>query len=107
MKKGDRQAQRKTFSFEAKEILYRFMELYDQLASNEESQRMKAAGELVRKIVDGQKNGNAEKGTDLAYGLPRLVKGLSSGRESARLGFSITLTEVMSIRSFPDIIATS
>jgi DNA polymerase phi len=77
------------------------MELYDQLASNEESQRMKASAELVRKIVEAQKNGNEEKGIDLAYALPRLVKGLSSGRESARLGFSITLTEVMSIRPFP------
>lgn len=74
------------------------MELYDQLASNEEAQRVKAAEELVRKIVDAQKNGNAEKGTDLEYALPRLVKGLSSGRESARLGFSIVLTEVISMK---------
>jgi len=83
------------------------MELYDQLASNEELERIKAAGDLVTKIVDAEKNGNAENGTDLAYALPRLVKGLSSGRESARLGFTITLTEALSIRSFSDMIATS
>ena len=68
---------------------------------------MAAAEELVRKILDGQETGNAEKGTDLAYALPRLVKGLSSGRESARLGFSITLTEVLSINYFSNAKASS
>jgi hypothetical protein len=70
------------------------MDLYDDLASNEEGRRIKAAEELVTKILEGQKSGNAEKGTDLTYALTRLVKGLSSGRESARLGFGIALTEV-------------
>ena len=82
------------------------MELYDQLASIEESQRINAAAELVRRIVDGHKSGNAEKGADLSYALPRLVKGLSSGRESVRLGFSITLTEVPVARRLSDAIVT-
>jgi len=70
------------------------MELYDDLASNEETVRIKAAEQLVTKILEGKNTGNAEKGTDLDYALNRLIKGLSSGRESARVGFSIALTEV-------------
>jgi DNA polymerase phi len=80
-------------SFSAKDSLLT-MNLYDDLASNQERRRIKAAEQLVTKIVEGQKSGNAEKGTELAYALTRLVKGLSSGRESARLGFGIALTEV-------------
>jgi DNA polymerase phi len=74
------------------------MDLYDDLASNDEGRRIKAAEKLVTKIVEGEKSGNAEKGIDLTYALTRLVKGLSSGRESARLGFGIALTEVRSCR---------
>jgi DNA polymerase phi len=70
------------------------MELYEELVSNEEARRINAAEQLVRKIVEGNKGGSTEKALDLTYGLNRLVKGLSSGRESARLGFSIALTEV-------------
>jgi len=71
------------------------MELYDELASNDEQRRATAAATLVKKIAEGHKSGNAEKGTDLTYALSRLLRGLSSGRESARLGFSIALTEVV------------
>jgi DNA polymerase phi len=70
------------------------MEWYNELASNEEERRINAAGELVRSIVEGKRTGDPEKGADLEYSLNRLVKGLSSGRESARLGFSVALTEV-------------
>jgi hypothetical protein len=71
------------------------MELYNELASNEEATRIKAAEELLKKILDAKKNGNAEKGVEVNYALTRLVKGLSSGRESARIGFSTALTEVL------------
>ena len=74
------------------------MELYGELASNEEVHRRKAAEELVRKIVEGKKSEEAEKGTELSYALNRLIKGLGSGRESARLGFSVALTEVWCLR---------
>ena len=70
------------------------MELYDELVSNEEERRIAAAEQLVKKILEGNKSGSAEHGTELTYALNRLVKGLSSGRESARVGFSIALTEV-------------
>jgi len=70
------------------------MELYEELVSNEEARRINAAEQLVRKIVEGNKGGSTEKAVDLTYALNRLVKGLGSGRESARLGFSIALTEV-------------
>lgn len=75
-------------------LFCRGMELYNELASNEEGRRIAAAEQLVKKILEGNKSGNAENGTELSYALNRLVKGLSSGRESARLGFSIALTEV-------------
>lgn len=71
------------------------MDLYDDLASNNEEIRIKAAESLVNKILLAERSGNPEKGTDLPYALNRLVKGLSSGRESARLGFSVALTEVI------------
>ena len=70
------------------------MDLYDDLASNDDGRRIKAAEQLVTKVVQGEKSGIPEKGTDLTYALSRLVKGLSSGRESARLGFGMALTEV-------------
>jgi DNA polymerase phi len=70
------------------------MELYEELVSNEEARRLKAAEQLVRKILEGNKGESTEKAFDLTYALNRLVKGLGSGRESARLGFSIALTEV-------------
>jgi DNA polymerase phi len=70
------------------------MELYNELASNDEKKRISAAEQVVKKIVAGRQSGTAEKGFDFDYALGRLVKGLSSGRESARLGFSIALTEV-------------
>ena len=73
------------------------MELYKELASDEEARRIKAAEELVGKVVDGYKSGNPDNGAELTYTLTRLVKGLASGRESARLGFSIALTEVRSL----------
>ena len=83
--------------FNDKIFLYKRMELYKELASDEEPRRIKAAEELVRKVVEGNKSGNADNGAELSYALTRLVKGLASGRESARLGFSIALTEVRSL----------
>ena len=74
------------------------MELYDELASNDENRRVAAAGALVNKILEGQRSeSELERGVDLTYALGRLIKGLSSGRESARLGFSVALTEVLFI----------
>jgi DNA polymerase phi len=75
------------------------MDLYDDLASNDDGRRIKAAEQLVTKVILGEKSGIPEKGTDLTYALTRLVKGLSSGRESARLGFGMALTEVRSCKA--------
>ncbi len=82
------------------------MELYDELTSNEEGHRIGAAEELVKKIVEGKRSGNVENGTELTYALSRLVKGLSSGRQSARLGFSIALTEVYTLHGDTDLVTT-
>jgi DNA polymerase phi len=71
------------------------MELYNDLASNDDKKRISAAEQVVKKVVAARQSGTAEQGFDFEYALARLVKGLSSGRESARLGFSIALTEVL------------
>jgi len=70
------------------------MELYEGLVSNDEKTRIAAAEQLVRRIVAARQSGTTDRAVDFDYALTRLVKGLSSGRESARLGFSIALTEV-------------
>ena len=71
------------------------MELYTELASNDAEKRLKAANELIWKVVQASKSGEpAEQGMDSGYALKRLIKGLVSDRESARLGFSVALTEV-------------
>jgi DNA polymerase phi len=79
------------------------MELYTELASNEHERRKNAAKELVGKIISARNLEKSEKGTDIPYALNRLIKGLASGRESARLGFSIALTEVVSVSSLADL----
>ena len=60
---------------------------YRDLASNDEEVRLKAAHSLLSELSTG--NSEATE-----YALNRLIRGLASGRESSRIGFSITLTEV-------------
>ena len=45
---------------------------------------------------DGLDDSNAQ---DVSYSIRRLIRGLASPRESSRLGFAVTLTEVGSISS--------
>jgi len=79
--------------------------LYNELASNDEKKRIAAAEQLVEKIVAVRRAGTKEQGFDFDYAMARLVKGLSSGRQSARLGFSIALTEVRPQRkAFPNLV---
>ncbi|KAH0536326.1 hypothetical protein FGG08_006799 [Glutinoglossum americanum] len=56
------------------------------LASNDETVRLKAAHSLLSELSSG----NSEA---IEYALNRLIRGLASGRESSRIGFSVALTE--------------
>jgi len=59
---------------------------YRDLASNDEATRLKAAHALLSELSSS----NTEV---IEYALNRLIRGLASGRESSRVGFSIALTE--------------
>ena len=59
---------------------------YRDLASNDEIVRLKAAHSLLSELSSGTKE-------VIEYALNRLIRGLASGRESSRIGFSIALTE--------------
>lgn len=66
--------------------------LYDLLGSEEESDRLEAADCIVSSLLDGE--GVSE--TTLKRHLDRrLFRGLSSGRNASRLGFSLVLTELL------------
>ncbi|ONH68120.1 DNA polymerase V [Cyberlindnera fabianii] len=65
---------------------------YFVLASDIEAERIKAAVGLINELNEA----NAED--EWEYALKRLIKGLSSSRASARLGFSTCLTELINIR---------
>ena len=67
------------------------VEIYEDLANVDENIRLKAAHTLLTKFVS---EGNAT-GEQLNEIVRRLLRGLCSGRKAARLGFSITLTEVL------------
>ena len=66
--------------------------VWDELADDNESTRLKAAGQLVSKSFEKQN----ESGERLSRTLQRLFRGLCSSRKSARLGFSVALTEFLS-----------
>jgi hypothetical protein len=57
------------------------------LASNDETVRLKAAYSLLSELSSGSTEA-------IEYALNRLIRGLASGRESSRIGFSVALTEV-------------
>lgn len=86
------------------------LDFYWELASTNESTRQTAAKELVETLVKipfdapqealSSFNGSVQEleticSPDLIYALNRLVKGLASGRDCARLGFSLALTELI------------
>ncbi len=74
------------------------VEIYDDLANADEHIRLKAAEALLQKV--SPESGLA--GEKLNEILRRLVRGLCSGRKSARLGFSIALTEYLILLLSPD-----
>ena len=69
--------------------------LYKPLVDNDEKTRLEAAKQLTTELTEllsGEATEEAKKGVD--YALKRLTRGLASGRESARPGFAVVLTEV-------------
>lgn len=66
---------------------------YNNLASNSPNVRIAAAEALINDLTE------ANRPADWDYALGRLVRGLSSSRDSVRLGFSVALTELLRIRA--------
>ncbi|KAL1311536.1 hypothetical protein AAFC00_001656 [Neodothiora populina] len=62
--------------------------LFNDLADDVKSTRIKAAAELIRTLTDAD-------AVKLDKALTRLIKGLCSSRKAARSGFSVALTEVL------------
>jgi hypothetical protein len=68
---------------------------FEDLASDDGDARLAASTAILSGLRDAPS-------PDIEKALERLLKGLASGRKSARLGFSITLTEVGGPISFPE-----
>jgi DNA polymerase phi len=75
---------------EIKAIDTQLIEIYEDLANEDEEVRLKAAYTLL-----SQFSANASLDQNKII-LKRLFRGLCSGRKAARLGFSVALTELLS-----------
>lgn len=69
----------------------RLIEIYEDLANEDEEIRLKAAYALLSQF--STKDATIEQQKTI---LKRLFRGLCSGRKAARLGFSVALTEFLS-----------
>jgi DNA polymerase phi len=65
--------------------------LYEDLAAESDDVRFEAAKQLILKFSPENKSA----GKDVKTALSRLIKGLCSQRKAARVGFSLTLTELL------------
>jgi len=65
--------------------------LYEDLAAESDDTRLEAAKQLIVKFSPDAK----PKSKDVESALGRLIKGLCSQRKAARVGFSLTLTELL------------
>ena len=75
-----------------------FLNLFWDLASDEATKRITSAENIIRHLREADSEGT-EYSPDVDYSLKRLIKGLSSSRESARLGFAACLAELLSFKS--------
>ena len=96
---------------------------YWELASNDPSARLSASQSLIDLLVHFQSSRsensenseaiasmdqlNANCAPDMAYALKRLIRGLPSGRQGARQGFAVTLTEVLIFTILESLIVNS
>ena len=77
----------------------KLVEIYEDLASEKNEIRLKAASELLSRFTP-DKNPSEE---DVEKAIHRLFRGLCSSRKAARVGFSIALTELLAtVFSSPD-----
>ena len=70
----------------------KLVELYEDLASEKDDIRLKAAQALVSQFTPDQNPADEQ----IKKVLSRLFRGLCSSRKAARIGFSIALTEILS-----------
>ncbi|GIX76885.1 DNA polymerase V [Caerostris darwini] len=70
------------------------LNLFYKLSSNISKIRVEACSAILRILLKKQSEAN-EPTKDLQYCIERLIKGLASSRDSARLGFSLLLTEIL------------
>ena len=77
---------------EARNVDVHLVEIYEDLANEDEDVRLNAAQSLVTKLAPGK----APTSEEVEKALNRLIRGLSSGRKAARIGFSIAFTEILS-----------
>ncbi|PWW79058.1 hypothetical protein C7212DRAFT_275448 [Tuber magnatum] len=72
------------------------LHLYKPLGDNDHAIRLEAAKKLTSELLQLLSSEHSEKSkSSLDYALGRLTKGLASGRESARPGFAVVLTEFL------------
>lgn len=67
------------------------VEIYEDLANENEEVRLKAAQSLLSRFSPE----NCPANVEVLKTLKRLIRGLCSGRKAARLGFSVALTELL------------
>jgi DNA polymerase phi len=72
--------------------LKREVQLYDQLASEDHSERLEAANAIVLGLLG---DGAVVESTLQRHLERRLFRGLASGRKGARLGFGVVITEIL------------
>ncbi|EEP76229.1 conserved hypothetical protein [Uncinocarpus reesii 1704] len=77
---------------EAANVDVKLVEIYEDLASEKDGIRLKAAHDLLSRFAPDQ-NPSEEQ---VEKALKRLFRGLCSSRKAARIGFSIALTELLS-----------
>lgn len=78
---------------DATSIDVELVEIYEDLAHESGDIRIRAAQTLLTRVTPGPKLSKQQ----LASILQRLFRGLCSGRKAARIGFSIALTEFLTL----------
>jgi DNA polymerase phi len=79
----------------------KFMNWFWDLASDEDARRCMAGTMIIKYVIETQQDCENTLSTDASYTLKRLVRGLSSSRDSARQGFSACLCQFL--KTFPQI----
>ncbi|KAG1666128.1 Myb-binding protein 1A-like protein [Nymphon striatum] len=77
----------------------KLLEKFWELAEPDDSVRISGAEDLLVILKNSQYKDNENKCEELTYTVQRLIRGLSSQRKAARLGFYITLCQIL--KEFP------